>query len=427
MRPVVSVLASCRIESASARPCPARTRMKTRGRDQATPVRAWTTSGGVVRGALWRPNGSMIDLGTLGGNEAIPNDINELVQVVGEANDSTGTRRAFAWDSIDGIQPLGPTESAAHGINEVGQIVGWSAEVSNPVATIWQVVQDSNQVRIELVVGESLEARPSGTGGDVTVTFRLSVVNRAGQSMPTRPISLTIAAVPSSGGHNHTAGARPAGSLNVTSPFTTDSIGFRTVIYTTPIHAGRVALRATSTNARDDVDTVIVRVPGLGELADGTNLNRIGVLPEHPSSHWGTPQMILAIGHLADSLMQRAQRYNSGLDSLPAGSVWPGVGGEAVLGVNDMSIVWGGQFDWDAAHRPWTPPHAGHRVGLNVDLDIRGKTSLCPDSALSCSQRQDSLKYDYYFRIIRQIWEGHFRRSRLGDERRLLNHVHLNY
>jgi len=93
---------------------------------------------GVFHNALWQ-NGTVIDLGNLGstlGNE--PDDINNRGQVVGFSSvlcTSVGLcLHAWLWTEATGIQDLGTLPSplnvfsGAHGINDKGQVVGFSCD-----------------------------------------------------------------------------------------------------------------------------------------------------------------------------------------------------------------------------------------------------------------------------------------------------------
>src|SRR5438034_227356 len=66
----------------------------------------------------------MTDLGSLGGGTAFANDVNEAGQIVGGTTDASGYQRAFLWENgvmTDlGVQPDG----SALAINDKGQIVG---------------------------------------------------------------------------------------------------------------------------------------------------------------------------------------------------------------------------------------------------------------------------------------------------------------
>lgn len=73
----------------------------------------------------------------LGGTAAVPRDINNVGQVVGRFVNAAGAVHAFRWTEIGGIQDLGALDGApgtasgtseARGINDQGQIVGFSSK-----------------------------------------------------------------------------------------------------------------------------------------------------------------------------------------------------------------------------------------------------------------------------------------------------------
>jgi probable HAF family extracellular repeat protein len=95
------------------------------------------------RAVMWTKAGEIIDLGTLGGNESFSNDVNDLGQVVGFANNAItdpvfgGTEmRAFLWENgvMRDIGTLGGPDAYALYVNDRGQIAGGSFtdSVSNP-------------------------------------------------------------------------------------------------------------------------------------------------------------------------------------------------------------------------------------------------------------------------------------------------------
>jgi probable HAF family extracellular repeat protein len=85
---------------------------------------------------------SVIDLGTLGGAGSHAWAINDLGQVVGEAQISTGQWHAFIWDAKGGMRDLDSkgyyASSTAHDINSSGEVVGTAtAADSTTHAFIW--------------------------------------------------------------------------------------------------------------------------------------------------------------------------------------------------------------------------------------------------------------------------------------------------
>ena len=88
---------------------------------------------------LWA-NGTMTDLGTLGGDYSLANAINDRGQVVGESNTPQGETHAFLWDqgTMSDLGNAGET-SSAHSINNSGGIVGAiSSKNARRGAVLWR-------------------------------------------------------------------------------------------------------------------------------------------------------------------------------------------------------------------------------------------------------------------------------------------------
>jgi probable HAF family extracellular repeat protein len=92
--------------------------------------------GGYDHAYLWR-DGSMLDLGTLGGNRSGAHGVNDLSQVVGWAHTAgyDADTVAFLWE--DGVMTSlgtfpGRTHSIAYGINNATQVVGTAEVRDNP-------------------------------------------------------------------------------------------------------------------------------------------------------------------------------------------------------------------------------------------------------------------------------------------------------
>lgn len=88
-------------------------------------------------------NGKMVNIGTLGGTLGIPNGMNNVGQVVGFSNIAGDqSNHAFLWDKAEGLKDLGTLPggsfSSANWINDTGEIVGTSEISNGSRAFLWE-------------------------------------------------------------------------------------------------------------------------------------------------------------------------------------------------------------------------------------------------------------------------------------------------
>jgi len=108
------------------------------------------------RAFLWDSTNGMQNLGTLGGNHSEAYAINNAGQIVGRSTLASGEGdvRGFLWvkRSITNLGTLAGGWTEAHGINNSGQIVGYSVFSSSVTAFLWENGSMSN---LESLTGNS--------------------------------------------------------------------------------------------------------------------------------------------------------------------------------------------------------------------------------------------------------------------------------
>jgi probable HAF family extracellular repeat protein len=123
---------------------------------------ATTSLPGNPEHAFLYDHGTVTDLGTLGGQRRAALGVNDAGQVVGFSNTtSIGYDHAFLWDSQNGMQDLGTLPgslvSAARGINASGLVVGESEVLGH-----WQAVVWDSQNGIRDIGGHSFRSNAVG-------------------------------------------------------------------------------------------------------------------------------------------------------------------------------------------------------------------------------------------------------------------------
>ncbi len=115
------------------------------GTNSASDIVGTANVNGNQRAVLWRADGTVHELGTLGGSTSSAYGVNNAGQVVGESDDGSGQARAFCWVEALGIQqlpsPRGTTSARACAVNNSYQVVGYAA-CPNKRAILWDLSRD---------------------------------------------------------------------------------------------------------------------------------------------------------------------------------------------------------------------------------------------------------------------------------------------
>lgn len=185
------------------------------------------------------------------------------------------------------------------------------------------------------------------------------------------------------GGHSHDTN-RPIGNflsdqgnpIGSTTQGTTDTSGQLTITYKASQIGGVETLKVWGTQepAAKDEKRLTVRVGGLIPLTEPSGSSfwyrLTGSTSAHSSNHHGTNSTNVAT-------------YNIALD------YWDET--DTTLGINDMSLMWGGLFD---INENWNSPHSLHRTGESVDID------RCADGVLVNQRRLNEIAIIYGGRRI---------------------------
>ncbi len=190
----------------------------------------------------------------------------------------------------------------------------------------------------------SLSASPVEVWPSVTSGPNTSTINIRG---PAVPLALSVLPVEYSGGHQHD-GTRVnhTGTLSTYSCTPDASCQCPPITYTAGEVAGFETIQASSSSSTASA-TLTISVPGLTPLASSPSYNLTGQTIDHPDNHYGTPGMNSVLPVIAEAYSKTE-----------------------TLGINDMSLIFGGLFDIGPPYGAfWSPPHTLHRVGKSADID----------------------------------------------------------
>lgn len=206
-------------------------------------------------------------------------------------------------------------------------------------------------ISFEEAMADELTFRPSMPGKKEVNRLSTRCYDSAtGQTITHCNISIKVKAISGSGGHKHSKGARPMGSVSPASG-NSGASGILYFNYTSPEVSGNIEITVTGSKSGytflPGVGQVLVGVKGLALLKAGADYNLVGQTSTHPVNHYGVPAF-------HQKLVSLAKQYRS---------AFPG----SKLNFNDMSLVFGGLFDIKGA---WKPAHAEHRIGFSEDLRL---------------------------------------------------------
>jgi probable HAF family extracellular repeat protein len=127
-----------------------------------------------IHAVIWPDPSTVLDLGTLGGDNSEAFDINDDGLVVGDSETTTGDTVAFVWRADLGIRSLGTlggANSKAFAVNAMGQIVGESETSTGEVhATLWTITI-ATEVQIDIKPGSDLNSINPKSGGRIQVAI----------------------------------------------------------------------------------------------------------------------------------------------------------------------------------------------------------------------------------------------------------------
>ncbi len=154
-------------------------------------------------------------------------------------------------------------------------------------------------------------------------------------------------------------------------------VDYRNITYTTKGMSGKVTVRVFFKNAEGNIIDQIplylsVMHHGLNKLKVGTedNIWLVGDTTTHPDNHYGTQELINAIKSVAKAYGEACDNGEFDIKGKRPEGVYK------KLRVNDMSLQYGGRFDWKAT---LMSPHEEHMFGEEVDISSKNMNSKQED------------------------------------------------
>ncbi len=99
-------------------------------------VAGWSLDGsGASRAFVWSAATGLVNLGTLGGSWSQATAINNLGEVIGVSTTATGDTHGFFWSPAGGMADVGPGAPAS--LNDLGHVVGTTAHDGIVTAFVW--------------------------------------------------------------------------------------------------------------------------------------------------------------------------------------------------------------------------------------------------------------------------------------------------
>lgn len=199
------------------------------------------------------------------------------------------------------------------------------------------------------------EVRPAKTGEESLTKAAIGIALAKPAPSYGCEIKLRIEPAEGTGGHSHDGNRKAhTGKVEPDSILFVPGESLLNAEYTSGEVAGTEKIIAESLDSNGSVlstqsVSIDVKFPGLEPLSGSEYYTLSGATSGHSSNHYGQFWMNWMIDFVANDYFEET---------------------EAILGVNDMSLEWGGLFDIgppDGAF--WSTPHKSHRKGTSVDID----------------------------------------------------------